>query len=257
MDNTDFEHNMMSIDTDSEELRHYGRKGMKWYQKIFSKFKKGGGKDGESDDEYIAKHKPVKKMTDEELKKATERIENENRYRRAQQAEKELNALNKSEGQKFAKKLGDVALDAGLSALKQVGGEWVKKQLGKAVKLDDQEDTISSIAKEAEKLSELSKDSYKGTSLQERLAKISPDFVKIMNNKLEKDRAQEQAKKDKETNDRLKAIEAEQNKRTQDYLNRQRTEPVSSINDFGTSFTNSARTVNKTLTKNSLKRKLR
>lgn len=78
--------------SNTDELYHYGRKGMKWYQNIFSKDKSGssGKKSGDSDDsEGGNKAKPtsvssakkaVKDMSDEELNSAIKRLELEKRY---------------------------------------------------------------------------------------------------------------------------------------------------------------------------------
>ena len=77
----------------TDELYHYGRKGMKWYQNIFSKDKSGssGKKSGDSDDSEGGKKagssskpssskKTVKDMSDEELNMAIKRLEMEKRY---------------------------------------------------------------------------------------------------------------------------------------------------------------------------------
>lgn len=89
----------------SDEIFHYGRKGMKWYQNIFSKNKTGsnsktGKKTGDKkfiEEEHTkaaykatksaakkavnsAKKKDFKKMSDEELKSKIERLKLEENY---------------------------------------------------------------------------------------------------------------------------------------------------------------------------------
>lgn len=80
---------------ENNELYHYGRKGMKWYQNIFTKDKTGDSskKTGDSDDSEGDKKagsgsssssssskKTIKDMTDEELNVAIKRLEMEKRY---------------------------------------------------------------------------------------------------------------------------------------------------------------------------------
>lgn len=80
---------------ENNELYHYGRKGMKWYQNIFTKDKTGDSskKTGESDDSEGGKKagsgsssssssskKTIKDMTDDELVAAIRRLENEQKY---------------------------------------------------------------------------------------------------------------------------------------------------------------------------------
>lgn len=82
---------------ENNELYHYGRKGMKWYQNIFTKDKSGDSskKSGDFDDseggkkasssskassESSSSKKTVKDMTDDELNVAIKRLEMEKRY---------------------------------------------------------------------------------------------------------------------------------------------------------------------------------
>ena len=79
---------------ENNELYHYGRKGMKWYQNIFSKDKtgdsnkksgdsddsEGGKKAGSGSDSSAPKTKSVKDMSDAELNEAIKRLELEKRY---------------------------------------------------------------------------------------------------------------------------------------------------------------------------------
>ena len=39
MENHEFSDELYQIDMSSDELMHYGRKGMKWYQNIYTKHK--------------------------------------------------------------------------------------------------------------------------------------------------------------------------------------------------------------------------
>ena len=98
-------------------IEHYGRKGQRWGQRIFSKKSGGsegsGGKgkassDGEKSKETKTKtNKKVKKMTDQELSQAIRRMQMEKQYR-------ELSNSKKSKGQSAVRK---VLADSGKKAL--------------------------------------------------------------------------------------------------------------------------------------------
>ena len=69
------------------ELYHYGRKGMKWYQNIFTKGKNAVGSKRRSKDEGDAddgnapvKKKTIKDLSDDELRAKISRLELEKRY---------------------------------------------------------------------------------------------------------------------------------------------------------------------------------
>lgn len=72
------------------ELYHYGRKGMKWYQNIFTSGKKGSGRKGAADDESNEKpklppdrtsKKALKSMSNEDLTARLERLKLEKELR--------------------------------------------------------------------------------------------------------------------------------------------------------------------------------
>lgn len=69
--------------TNTNELFHYGRKGMKWGQNIFAsnKNKKSNAKAPHHED-YDRAHKPksVKSMSDDELRKRLNRLQMEKNY---------------------------------------------------------------------------------------------------------------------------------------------------------------------------------
>lgn len=120
-----------------EELKHYGRKGMKWGQSIFGKklssLKKRKG-DSDSDDgepnkpktKTDAPDKPsappkksVKDMSDAELQREVNRLQLEQRY-------KQLTPEQVSKGKKFAQTIMN---DVIIPAAKEVGKEQLKKTL--------------------------------------------------------------------------------------------------------------------------------
>lgn len=110
-----------SIDS-SEELMHYGRKGMKWYQNIFTKDKGGSGKKEKSDDDDDQKKtesksssssegvkqtasekvKRIEEMTNAELQAQIDRMGLEKRYK---EAIKDLNPEKTKRGQEFVTKI--------------------------------------------------------------------------------------------------------------------------------------------------------
>lgn len=121
---------------DTDELYHYGRKGMKWGQNIFGKVKR---KVSESharrkEEKRIEKlmKKPVRKLTEAELKERTKRLNDERTVLEAERTVKNLSNDNISAGKKFIKEaLSGAAKQIVAPALIDAG----KKALGKI--LDD------------------------------------------------------------------------------------------------------------------------
>lgn len=137
----------------SDELKHYGRKGMKWYQHIYGRLQTGGyakgaqtkgvkggdnktGTSGEKKkdrkprqvQEYDKlKRKKASEMTDAEIKRMMDRMD----------LEKRLNAkryeANKSKLDKFMDKYGDQLVKAGTDFAKEQGAKVVDKMLKKAL----------------------------------------------------------------------------------------------------------------------------
>lgn len=134
---------------ENNELYHYGRKGMKWYQNIFSKDKSSGSsgkskKAGDSDDDdgssggkqsrsnsdsgsstSSAKPKPksVKDMSDEELNAAIKRLESEQRYNKLM---KDMNPEKEHKAKEFVM---DVVEKSG----KNIATQFVTYSMGVAV----------------------------------------------------------------------------------------------------------------------------
>lgn len=137
----------------SDELKHHGRKGMKWYQHIYGRLQTGGyakgaqtkgvkggdnktGTSGEKKkdrkprqvQEYDKlKRKKASEMTDAEIKRMMDRMD----------LEKRLNAkryeANKSKLDKFMDKYGDQLVKAGTDFAKEQGAKVVDKMLKKAL----------------------------------------------------------------------------------------------------------------------------
>lgn len=132
--------------TSSEELMHYGRKGMKWYQNIFTKDKVGSGKKGKSDkdddDDSKSKgsssssssggKKSAKDMSETELMSAIRHLQLEKQYRdlEAQQAA-ELNPPKVSKGKEF---ISDFVKKSAVPALQEAGKSVLKDWLVKVGK---------------------------------------------------------------------------------------------------------------------------
>lgn len=159
-----------SIDS-SEELMHYGRKGMKWYQNIFTKGKGGSGKrkgrGDESDDDdnkttdgksgsssSSGGKKSAKDMSEAELMSAIRHLQLEKQYRdlEAQQAA-ELNPPKVSKGKEF---IGDFMKKAAVPALQEAGKsvirDWLVKVGKEAMGLNEKqtEDAFGKLKKEVE-----------------------------------------------------------------------------------------------------------
>lgn len=137
----------------SDELKHHGRKGMKWYQHIYGRLQTGGyakgaqtkgvkggdnktGTSGEKKkdrkprqvQEYDKlKRKKASEMTDAEIKRMMDRMD----------LEKRLNTkryeANKSKLDKFMDKYGDQLVKAGTDFAKEQGAKVVDKMLKKAL----------------------------------------------------------------------------------------------------------------------------
>lgn len=110
---------------DPDILKQYGRKGMKWYQNIFTKpgslSAKRAAKKAERDAEMERKKQPAstrksaKELSDDELRIITNRIQLEQKYN-------QLTAPKQSAGQKF---LASVLSDAS----KQVATKYTAKYM--------------------------------------------------------------------------------------------------------------------------------
>jgi hypothetical protein len=125
---------------DNNELMHYGRKGMKWYQNIFTK-KKSSGKKSDQDDDDNQEQKPksssqsskpkqksVKEMSNAELREAMNRLQDEARY-------KQMLAADKSKGAKFINTVANdvikpAVINAGRNAVQDFATKKIKDVMG-------------------------------------------------------------------------------------------------------------------------------
>lgn len=128
----------------ANELYHYGRKGMKWYQTIFSKqssggpstTKYGGGSDGKSkaasSKSEMTPKRDIKKMSNQELQDIISRINLEKQYK---QLMAEMSVKKKSKFAEMTRKiLVDVATELSKEYLKQKGKDILKLQQTKQKK---------------------------------------------------------------------------------------------------------------------------
>ena len=197
-----------SIDS-SEELMHYGRKGMKWYQNIFSKDKvssrgrKGrGDESGDGDDQKktgdsgssssSSGKKSAKDMSEAELMSAIRHLQLEKQYRdlEAQQAA-ELDPPKTSKGKEF---VSDFVKKAAVPAIQEAGKsvlkDWLVKVGKEAMGLNEKqvEDAGAKLKKEVENL-----------ELQKRKTLVE-DFYKNRDEKAKRD-AEKAAKKNNDKKD--------------------------------------------------------
>ena len=161
----------------SDELYHYGRKGMKWGQHIFGKVKEAGSKVGrgiatgaskagkgianaarkrkaEKQLEKLKK-KPIKDLNDEELKERINRLQLEKQAFDLQRGMSSLDQKHISTGKKLLTEAGNSVLkpaliDAGKAALTK----YFRKQFG--VDTSDVTNTLDLLKKEGKKLADLS-----------------------------------------------------------------------------------------------------
>lgn len=151
------------MENNETELYHYGRKGMKWYQNIFSKGRVTGSgkrpmtprekakaakerakaKAKAAADEEARKHDP-KRMTDQELQAAINRRMLENRYN-------ELHPQKVSRGKKFVNDMIDKALLPGaIDAGKKFFTDALNKAGAKVLGDKKETDPMDKLRKEAE-----------------------------------------------------------------------------------------------------------
>lgn len=107
---------------DNNSLTHYGRKGMKWYHRIFSNKVSYSNKNARSDGSNVKgkeKKASAKKMSEEQLKKRIERLKLEEEY-------KKLSKSTRSRGK-------NLALDILESSGKNIGTQLTTYGMGKLV----------------------------------------------------------------------------------------------------------------------------
>lgn len=113
-----------------DELYHYGRRGMKWYQHIFGKVQSARAtrkQKKEEDARYKSRMKQSKKdirrMSDDEIKSAMDRLTLEKQYKEMIRDSKKLDNQNKSAGRQW---LEEVTRDSSKSAAKEIGTQILK-----------------------------------------------------------------------------------------------------------------------------------
>lgn len=143
---------MWVYDNNTNELYHYGRKGMKWGQHIFGKVKtassnarakiaeKRTAKKAAKAAEALRK-KPISKLTDAELKARTERMKKEKELFDLERSVSSINADKISAGKKFIAKFGNEAVTP---AIIGVGKTLITNALKKRFGIDA-EDTSNSL----------------------------------------------------------------------------------------------------------------
>lgn len=135
------------------ELMHYGRQGMKWYQHVFGEYQSGAkyakkgtaakpsgkkttalqraktkkaaddaAKKKASQGKGKTKEDPVKKMSDQELQARINRLQNEQRY-------KELTRGQKSVVQRGAKVVGSILSQSGKQVATKYVTQWMDNQV--------------------------------------------------------------------------------------------------------------------------------
>lgn len=140
--------------TQEDELRHYGRKGMKWYQNIFTKQKssatrnKSPSKKKLDEKEVKKKKKSPKDMTPEELREAIGHMELEARYSQLAAQTKKV-----GRGRRFVGDMVDKAiLPAAVEAGKKLATDGLIKLGKKYLGLDEEttKDVYAEMKKEAD-----------------------------------------------------------------------------------------------------------
>lgn len=202
---------------DSDELYHYGRKGMKWGQHIFGKVKSGAKKAGKKTVELAKagykkastatkihaaetrakkaadklRKKPLKDLTDDELNARLKRLELEKRVSDLQKQTTQISA-----GKAILSKVGkDVLVPAAMNAGKEVLERWLKKQGYDFAGLKDTQYGTSKLEKEANE-AKLRKEKANNT----KQAETTEDWLKDRKEKADRKAAEERAERDIEDN---------------------------------------------------------
>lgn len=143
----------------SDELYHYGRKGMKWGQHIFGKVKAGTTRAGRKIADSIRdkrarkkaeklRAKPLSKLTDEELKERIKRLGIEKQAVDIMRQTSGADAKAVSAGKKI---LTSAATDILAPTLVNVGKQWLTKALSKKLNLSDVDEAMKKLETEAKK----------------------------------------------------------------------------------------------------------
>lgn len=138
-----YDNDFMAREIDNEYLMHYGRKGMKWYQHIFTDaksaaraVKKAIAKKAAERKEYRKANpktkkltsKNVRKMSVDELQNRIDRLKKEQELLNINKQIKEMSAANASMGKRFIKALGSKVI---APAVQNVAKDALEKRLKK------------------------------------------------------------------------------------------------------------------------------
>lgn len=139
------------------ELYHYGRRGMKWYQNIFTKDKAKSGQNKrksrakQNDDLNRPKPKSYKDMSDDELRKSTDRLNLEANYLNAKSRvnpNPEQSQKRDSFAKRFVKEaLGPAIISAGKTQIEK----YLNTEISKLTKGKVDTNSIEYLKTQAEK----------------------------------------------------------------------------------------------------------
>ena len=129
----------------------------------------------------------ISKMSDDELKKLTSRLQLENNLKNEMQRQNTFDAQNKSYGKKLVERVRDAAVDVGIESAKSAGKTWLTNKLNDMLGNNNEKETISGLFKKSEQLSELAKGKWEGTELQRKALLADPDLRKIIENRRKQD----------------------------------------------------------------------
>lgn len=140
-----YDNDFMAREIDNEYLMHYGRKGMKWYQHIFTDIKAASAavkaerakRKLEKQEYDKANPKPVKltrkrvkSMSVEEIDARIKRLSKERELLSLNKQINEMSSANMSAGRRFFKSLGGkVIMPAVRDGSKEALEKWVKRWL--------------------------------------------------------------------------------------------------------------------------------
>lgn len=135
------------MESSRDDLYHYGRKGMKWYQHIFG--------ETQSHAQYAKKNKGLGNLSDDELKSKRDRLRLENEYleEKKKRAEKDKSKFSK-EATRIALAAGERFITSYFQKLGEKMGSSYRSEQSKTSskkddkKKDDKKVTVSDIKKD-------------------------------------------------------------------------------------------------------------
>lgn len=163
----------------TDELYHYGRKGMKWGQHIFGKIKdaidnsktkraEAKAEKQKAEEERIKRNRPASQLSDSELRERKARLQLEKEYLDLQQQVARLTPQKTNEGRDFVSKFMKEAVQpslvsAGKKLLENVFDTQVKKLTGTPNASDSAKRALDEATKDLRKLRDTeTADRYRG-----------------------------------------------------------------------------------------------